>query len=618
MSRKSTIPVGALLALLLLPVAVAQAEAQLEVREQVWGFGGRVVPERFNPLSLLIVNVSDQPFQGALFLSQDSGVGGRIGARLVEATYLSPRSARWVQFYPFIGDTDEQWTVSWGRGSARRKKLTEPDSGPPACVMLADPDDPVQRTADLKQFSAALFPHCAAATDALDAVVLDHVPQWSPAQSKAFLNWLYRGGTVCVIHEPVGTFPRFAGDLAALNTALPRQHLGAGLVIRHGATRRQLTRETLAELGVWRPEAKADAERDTPFALTSRLLGALKGMTRPKHNWPVLLTLGALYVVLICPANWLLGLWKDYRLTSLAFVVCVAAFSVTFFTLGKRGYGEKATVHSISYARPAAGGVYDLTQWSNVFVTSGAEYTITHDSPYNLYSTGLDFETVPGVIQNGGGGRFVVDMPLFSTRSFVHRGQVKGGPLIARIIDFEAGARLEALTLEAGAGFPDPPRGIWAVYGGRVYALGAARNGQLSLRDRGMELELFAGEAGEYFYGRGYRWGRMSRDDDEAPEVLRRKVLSALARGFIADLAGYRPEEAGYVPRPVPRSPRRRTTDREQDVAAELPATVGSVQLFVVAETPTAFHASGGQLGSEFGYTVYHQPLFPPEGTASD
>ena len=628
MGHRMTQP-GWVVALLAAMLSPGVAASPIEVRTQLWGFDGRVVPERFVPLSLLIVNVSDRPYAGELALTQDLGLS-RVGARFVEGVYLSPGSARWVQFYPYVAAGNEQWRVSWKPG-AGSEAVTQPQRGPPACVLLTDPDDPVHRPSKLKQFSAALFPPNVAATDALGTLVLDHAPNWGPPRRLALLNWLHRGGKLGIIHQPAGGFPRFDGDLALLNTTAERQRVGAGLVVRHPITHRQLTREKLVELGLAPPETEADTALTT-LGLSDTMLSQLKDLTRPDHNWPALLSLGALYVVLIAPLNWLFGRRRDYRLTVLAFVFFVAAFSATFFVLGKRGYGEKATVHSMSYVRPAMPGVYDLTQWSHVFVTSSDNYKITHAGPFNLYATGLEFEKVPGDILGGTGGQFVVRMPLFSTRAFLHRGQVPGADLIARVIDFDAGDGLKKLKLETGEGFPQAPQEVWAVYREQVYALNALRGEWLTLRSRqGAPLDQFADQSGG-MYG---PWGRSYWDRDEDPEVARDQAFAALTRSLIGDRSGYRSTMASQAAawaqsRAMPTDPAQRravlqalqqsaaTADEAPQVPTADPAREDSVQIFIVAPSPPQFHISGDQFGQQHGRTVYHQTLFDPEGTDSD
>jgi len=597
MRRNLPIAILPMMLLLLHPPAEA-ATSQLEIQQQMWGFDGQILTEQFVPLSLLIVNVSDKPFDGRLTLTKDSGGGGRLGAKLVKRFYLPPGRARWVQFYPFAGIWDRDWTLSWGRGMNKQSRaVSQPATGPPACVILDDAGDFIDRSTKLTRFNDALLPACATAMDSLDVVVLDYVPQWDSPQRRAFVNWLSRGGKVCVIHKPAGGFPSFEGDLDLLNVPAGRKHVGAGVVVRHAATRREMSRDDLVDLGLAQPTEKEERGRNTAQyqRFSIQLLGMLKSMTRPKHNWLALFTLSVLYLALICPANWLVGRKKDYRLAMLMFLVCVAAFGGIFFALGKRGYGEATTVHTLSYVQPAAAGVHDVTQWGNVFVTTGNSYVITHDSEYNLYSAGLDFEAIPGVIQNGAGGRLLVDMPLYSSSQFLHRSEIAGDRLIDQVESFKADAKLDSLTLVCGAGFPRSPKRILAVYGDTAYPMIEA-DGRITLDASGCQslTTLYGQQNHMYQYG---RFGPTRLDQDEKPAETRNRLFGILTSQLIANKAGYRPQTGQSTPPP---------------------ATGDIVHLFVVAETPTALNVSGDQFGQEFGRSVYHVKLLKPKGSEND
>ena len=585
-----------LLMLVLAPLSAAGAANQLDVQQQIWGFDGRVVPNRFVPLSLHIVNVSDRPFDGELTLTKASGVGGRIGAKMVKRLYLSPGKSCWVQFLPYMsGWWNTDWTLSWGRGSDRQStRLIQPRTGTSACVILDDSDGPIERPTKLKRFPASLFPTCAAATDALGVVVLDHVPRWDPQRRKAFLNWLWRGGTVCVIHTPTGSFPHFKGDLAQLNAPAGRTHVGAGLVVRQPITRQDMSQANLTGLGPGQPATNDDQRHNQPVYDTTQVLSTLRGMAKPKHSWAAMFTLSVLYVVLICPVNWLVGRRKDYRLTLLLFVSLVAAFSCIFFVLGKRGYDETGAVHTLSYVRPASPGVHDVTQWSNVFVISGDAYTITHDSEYNLYSTYMDMESVRGVLHNGANGRFVVDMPLYSNREFVHRGQVDGDKLIDQVTAFSAGATLESLTLVPGPGFPESPEQIWACYGDYIHAMRVDPNGLITLTPGSNMIDQFAQSSGNLSYGRYYgSYYHQNRDEDAS--AIRARLFPHLANQLIAEKA----KEYRLSSNP----------GSEKAMA---------VQVFVLAATPRSLHINSDQFGNQFGRTVYHINLPAPEDTELD
>src|SRR5581483_5623718 len=84
-------------------------------------------------------------------------------------------------------------------------------------VILDDPNSVMSKGGQMKfHLPDNLFPPFATATDALQLVILDHVPRWEESRRQAFLDWLYLGGTVVVLHDSSGKFPDFAGPMSIL------------------------------------------------------------------------------------------------------------------------------------------------------------------------------------------------------------------------------------------------------------------------------------------------------------------------------------------------------------------------------------------------------------------
>ena len=198
-------PLFAVLALFL----VGGPVVAVDIEETIWGFDGRVVPYRFNPLSLLVSNNTEEPvgIQLRLQRAQRSG-GDRVGALVEEAVFLAPFSSRWVQFYPFIVSDQDSWSVSWGFLPSQRKELTGYQYGGPARVALADLNSTMRPQGRVKSFPEELFPPFVSATDTLEAVFLDHVPRWQEPRRRALLQWVQRGGTLFLTPGETGDFPR--------------------------------------------------------------------------------------------------------------------------------------------------------------------------------------------------------------------------------------------------------------------------------------------------------------------------------------------------------------------------------------------------------------------------
>ena len=189
----------------------------LEIKEVLWGFDGQVVPDRFNLLSIRVINPSDEPFDGTLSLEQSYGME-RDGAVYAAPCFVAPAGTRWVQFYPYIGSDAEPWQLHWGERGAEVKRLDEPRLGPPATVLLDDPQLPLSLAGGaFKSFPESLFPPDVAGTTGMGALLLDHVPRWEPARREALLDWLRGGGVVHLLQDKDGRPPEFAGELAVLN-----------------------------------------------------------------------------------------------------------------------------------------------------------------------------------------------------------------------------------------------------------------------------------------------------------------------------------------------------------------------------------------------------------------
>ncbi len=82
-----------LLACALLPgmtPAAAQPEQPVRVVEVIWGFDRRVVPCEFQPLSILLDNLSDEAVEGVVRLRSVSGMIRDTGGMAVQDVFIGP------------------------------------------------------------------------------------------------------------------------------------------------------------------------------------------------------------------------------------------------------------------------------------------------------------------------------------------------------------------------------------------------------------------------------------------------------------------------------------------------------------------------------------------------
>ena len=580
----------ALIALLGACTVAPAGAGTLEVVDHFWGFDGRVVPGRINLLSLEIANRSAKPFECVLSLHRTDVVGRRLGAPLIAACFLSPGASRWVQFFPYVREDEDTWTIEWAGGPKGGCRLRTPAFGPPARVILRDPRDPLATRARVRVLSDRLFPPTVAATDGLDSLLIDYVPGWEPARRRALLDWLRRGGELHILHDRSGRYPVFPGELAVLNSPLDRTRVGAGLVVRHPLGRFEVSNEVLAEKGYGLPKLQ-ESQQAIIQNVEATLFDRLSEMTRPDHNWLVIYLVSLSYIILIVPVNFVFGLQRrDYRFTLLFFLVAVAGSACLVIFFGRRGRGEAAAVNSIACARQLDADHYDVTQWISAFVVRGAAYDVTHDAPHNLYATCQQEEAVLGVIRNGKGGLFRVDMPLYSDRAFLHRGKLEGHHIKLRVVRWRGGEVLEELVLAPEPGFPADVGEMWALHRTQCYRLVLDGSRIRADTRTGRSTSRFFSESAFSACAHPYdrrRWLDEPREGSPGYPFFR------LVRPLIARAIGGTGYFRYYLTRPV------FARDR--------------VQLFIFTRSPESFHTKGTPFGKTTGYALYHVDLFKPE-----
>lgn len=580
----------------------ATALPALEVREMIWGFDGKVVPNRFNILSVLVVNDAPVPFDGTISFFKSHGLGNRIGAPSKTACYLSPQTARWLQFYIFADNQYDQWRLEWGRGPDDHRDLEAPKWGSPAQVWLTDDSALLSASSAFKQFPEALFPATVAGAGGLESVLLDHAPHWETAKQLAFLDWLRAGGKLHLLLGTDGRLPLFSGELSVLNESAERVRWEAGMVTRHPSTIREIRKKEVL-----------DDDRDRDFkpekmagsGLTTRnFLNSLAGLSRRHYNWAAIYLLGIAFVVLVGPGN-LRAARKiaDYRFRILLLLGTIAAFTFLFSWVGRRGAGEMNVVHSISLARAVGGDTYNVLQWVNAFAAQGAHYTITHPAPHNLYDTGDEYEAVNGWIQNGKDGMLVVDIPMFSRRGFLHQAEMKGHHLPLQVTTWDLRNTLTKLTVAIGPDAAKPILAGWVVAGDWIYPAKIA-NGNLEFDDAFKEpLESFKSSASSQQNQMAY--GQVQGQDSPQFEE---DCFQKLAGSLIAWSLGGEKSQLPNKPSAMHSKP---VLVQPIPVISSL-ATGDRVQLFLFARSPKSFNVAGGDF-REVGYVLYHFDLFKPE-----
>lgn len=580
---------------LLVVLLTGEAASALEIREKRWGFDGKVRPGRFNILSVLVDHPGGDAFEGHLSLTESRGMEKPVGAPLLQPVYLTAGTRRWVQFHVFVSQPGGEWLLRWGKRPRDLEKIDGAQFGPPTTVLLIDPESPFADSGGVRAFPDDLFPTTVAATDALHALVLDHVPRWEPARREAFLDWLRSGGTVHLLPGADGAYLVFPEALAVLNASAERTHLGAGLIVRHPATRREVTEGYLTGRGYPAPQLKTDV-KVLLYNLDTHLLQKLAALTKPEIAWWLIYVLTAGYVLVVGPAHFRWSKRLPYLRSIALLLAVVAGFAGAFALAGRRGANEQQQVHALAIAQSLGNGRYNVSQWISAFVTRGDLYKFTHTAPANLYSAASDFDTVNGALFNGRDGRFEVDVPLFSTRPFVHRAVLQGDRTDVSVADWqldEGGDALRSIVLVPGEGFTTRVGLAWLQHRERFYQLknvgdrwtldGKGKSASEFFSDTYFAQQNSSGNSGVMIFGGG--------GDDRGPKTPDAwmggtgPLLMARTLGNIEGLAN-------YVTRAVP--------------------PPDQARVFFFTTYPDGFHLQDKRFRSQEGRVLYVQDVFKP------
>jgi hypothetical protein len=268
----------------------------------------------------------------------------------------------------------------------------------------------------------------------------------------------------------------------------------------------------------------------------------------------------------------------------LVFVGTVALFSWLFAVVGRRGYGESQTVHSLTIARALGGGRCDAMQWISAFATRGAIYTLTHDAPSSYYSAVPQTDAVRGRIYNGREGRFLIDIPLYSARPFIHRAVMQGDDTSVTVEKWESQTHSSfEFALKPGTGFP---REVVAAF--------------VQHLDELFTLSLKHG-----------RWvADHAHTHDSLANALRSEVLQPLTNARFRNREEENPDEVLRKLLPLLQARALGGTDAFHQSIPERRPPQDQAQLWVFARAPEGFRTRGAASAREHGYVLYVQDIF--------
>ena len=365
-----------LLAMLLATIlSLCGPASAVQVRKSQWGFDGKIVADGHNLLSVFVDNPLDRPVEVVLRLERSDRGISRIGVAYDESVYLAPFQSRWVQFYPFVVNDNDDWRVRWKDEEGRHEQDVDDDRplvGGLARIRLMPGETISRNRSGWKSFPDDLFPPSVTGTATLAAMVIDYVPRWEAARRNALLEWIHAGGTLLVAPGESGEYPHFTDELFPLNLTIDQQELGKGKVQRVP----QRVLQNVGELDQIISE-KMPVDRHYNLRTASSAIDDLRRITATSHHWGAIHLLSLTYLGLIFPGWYLLARQRvGYGTSLLAFLGLVALFSCVFNLVGRRGYGEATQVNSLAWARPIGKSVFQITEYCNVFATQGDYYTV--------------------------------------------------------------------------------------------------------------------------------------------------------------------------------------------------------------------------------------------------
>ena len=550
----------------------------ITIEDQIWGFDGRVHTGHFNPVSFLIDNRTEEPIDATASLSRIAGLAGTTGGQIVQPVYIGAGARRWVQFYPYIASDDQSaWQLTIGdlrfdRQRQRRSTLVRDNvrgekSPPPPVIILDAPGSMTRKPVTVKHFPESIFPPWSSATVGLHTVFMDHAPDWETPRQEALMSWLHRGGRLHLLKNEQGDWPRFSGAMTDLNQPFNRFYVGSGTVRRQNLQRGELGESVVrsAVEPITSPDPDEEPEdlstaanagsavelsdpygsyaneytsfgAETPDWLDSGWFQSMRQLTQPEHDWWLIFLLALAYIGLIFPGCWLLSRRSRSFLKVYGAIAGLSVvFSLLFLVIGRRGYGESTTLHTLAISRIEDAGYQSVQEWSALFVTKGDRYTVSAPGQQALYAVLGERQSSGARITAGNSGELVVVIPPFSTQTFVSRRRipVDGWDLRLQIVR-RGSSGLRQLVIRYGPAFPaDRVTAMRALYGRKMYHLScdaeaktlmlSAETGWLSHYCREYVQDIFS----------GYGWS--FHDDTHADQFYHESMPGLVMRSLAED-----------------------------------------------------------------------------------
>jgi len=573
-----------------LSALLASTAKAIDVEQWIWGFDGKAVTDHFTPLSIRVSNPSAEPFDGFIVLRKQGPMGaGNVGAPIYKRVFIGPFSNKWIQFEPFIRSDDAKWRLIWGKRMKDSIVIPPPSRGGAAAVLLTRGEVILARSKiRAPAFRENLFPPSAAATAGLAAVALDHMPEFTPAQTRAFLDWLYAGGILYLMPDASGRVPAFSGELTALDFSGDSMKIGAGTVVKRSISDKPITAKEMGAV----QEIKDNDNNSTVYIdnITDSFFHYVRKCVKTEHNWGLIFFISVIYMLVVTLVNYLVGRRSKTPLKPIAFFVAtVVVFSLLLAWCGQRGQGEKSQINTLTIAREAEPGRFIVEQWLDVFATSGADYTIQYpNGDPSFFSDCREEGALNAKIVNGTDAFIKADIPMFSSVQFMRSGTASEPN--AAIKSFKQafdGASARFMNLELDPDFHVPVKKIVAVAHGNFYEFRKTGENKYEALIK-TTPEPFSKRVEQWYNGGGsgaIRFGGGFDDDDNDNKSVESLLVPMIIRTRGGDpiISG---SSSSFFPSPA-------ACDDKTDI-------------YILAEMPDSFKCGNDSIKLEQGHVLFH------------
>lgn len=465
------------------------------------------MPSRtFCPLFVLVRNTDKTTaFRDTVILQSLSQSQGNPSRELRREISLNPGQERWLSFPLFTDGSVPRLKLEWTDLNGLHLHVFRDGerSRGHVCIVIDSAATSGSQSGILPTFPEAAFPRFVTELDGLDLVALDAVPNWTPIQTQAFLDWLHRGGKALILHSDRGTAPEFTGDLALLNSSRSRFSVGSGIVFRQPMTRDRFDGQALQSLFPepvsnrfvqWEELKRKQDSQSFQWGLSHRLFALLGRDAAFYRNWPAIILAILAYLAMLFPVCYRIGhRERNVRKFYWTFAATVMGFSVAFWLLGQLGSGTQNRSAVAVLAKRIHPGVYDVTQWAQLSSSRGGVSTVHFPGVGLLYdSAGETRPLTTEITPLGESGASLLFRPA-SMSPLVSRSLVPVSNVAPTITRFQSdGTRLEEFTL-SNMDQPDlPVRSAFVVFDRTVYPLERqAESMSLTPRQTGIPLDSF-------------------------------------------------------------------------------------------------------------------------------